>query len=276
MLDDQRLRWTLGLGATIGIASMALVTLPAMFAAGLRYRPVFEWKHPAVRKLLVLSGWTFGFVAANQVAVVVIRNLATHEGDGILSAYVDAFTWFVLPHGLLAVSIATTFQPELARAVLHRDRPEFVRRLSQGARLIMLLTLPGGGGIVRAARPDHRAHAARPVRSGRVGEHRPRASPAWRSGSAAFSIYLFTMRGFYAHHDTRTPFVLNVGENLLNIVFAFLLVGRWGVLGLGLVVLDRLPGRRRRGRCRSCRTRFPRSRCAPSSSTCGAHCSRSC
>ena len=132
VLDDQRLRWTLGLGATLGIASMALVTLPAMFAAGLRYRPVFDWKHPAVRKLLVLSGWTIGFVAANQVAVVVIRNLATHEGEGILSAYVDAFTWFVLPYGLLAVSIATTFQPELARAVLHRDRPEFVRRLSQG------------------------------------------------------------------------------------------------------------------------------------------------
>ena len=101
MLDDQRLRWTLGLGATLGIASMAMVTLPAMFAAGLRYRPVLEWKHPAVRKLLVLSGWTIGFVAANQIAVVVIRNLATHEGEGIVSAYVDAFTWFVLPHGPL-------------------------------------------------------------------------------------------------------------------------------------------------------------------------------
>src|SRR4029077_6725845 len=62
VLSDSRLRWTLGLGATLGIAAMAMVTLPAMFGAGLRYRPVWEWKHPAVRKLLVLSGWTFGFV----------------------------------------------------------------------------------------------------------------------------------------------------------------------------------------------------------------------
>ena len=53
-------------------------------------------------------------------------------------------------------------------------------------------------------------------------------------GLVGFSIYLFVLRGFYAHQDTRTPFVLNVGENLLNIVFALLLVGRWGVLGLGL------------------------------------------
>jgi putative peptidoglycan lipid II flippase len=53
-------------------------------------------------------------------------------------------------------------------------------------------------------------------------------------GLVGFSIYLFTLRGFYAHQDTRTPFVLNVGENLLNIAFALVLVGRWGVLGLGL------------------------------------------
>ena len=45
--------------------------------------PAWDWKHPAVRKLLVLSGWTIGFVAANQVAVVVVRNLATREGEGI-------------------------------------------------------------------------------------------------------------------------------------------------------------------------------------------------
>ena len=53
-------------------------------------------------------------------------------------------------------------------------------------------------------------------------------------GLAAFSVYLFTLRGFYAHQDTRTPFVMNVVENLLNIVLALLLVGRYGVLGLGL------------------------------------------
>ncbi len=233
VLDDQRLRWTLGLGATLGIASMAVVTLPAMFAAGLRYRPVFEWKHPAVRKLLVLSGWTIGFVAANQVAVIVIRNLATHEGEGILSAYVDAFTWFVLPHGLLAVSIATTFQPELARAVLHRDRPEFVRRLAQGTRLIMLLTLPAAAGLFVLRDPIiglMQRGQFDPVASANTA----RALAGLAIGLVAFSVYLFTLRGFYAHQDTRTPCVLNVGENMLNILFAFLLVGRWGVLGLGL------------------------------------------
>jgi putative peptidoglycan lipid II flippase len=233
VLDDARLKWTLGLGATLGIASMAVVTIPAMIAAGLRYRPVWDWKHPAVRKLLTLSGWTIGFVAANQLAVVVIRNLATREGEGILSAYVDAFTWFVLPHGLLAVSIATTFQPELARAVIARDRGEFVRRLSQGSRLIALLTLPAAAGLLVLREPIiglMQRGQFDPVAS----TNTSRALAGLAIGLVAFSIYLFVLRGFYAHQDTRTPFVLNVGENLLNIAFAFVLVGRWGVLGLGL------------------------------------------
>jgi putative peptidoglycan lipid II flippase len=42
------------------------------------------------------------------------------------------------------------------------------------------------------------------------------------------------LRGFYAHKDTKTPFKINVVENLINIVLAFVLVDRYGVLGLGL------------------------------------------
>jgi putative peptidoglycan lipid II flippase len=233
VVDDRRLRWTLGLGATAGIAAMAVVVVPAMFAAGLRFRPTWDWKHPAVRKLLVLSGWTVGFVLANQIAIVVIRNLATGEGEGIASAYIDAFVFFVLPHGLLAVSISTTFQPEMARAVIQRDRRQFVSRLSQGTTLITLLTLPAAAalfvmrdpiiGLMRRGQFD-------PVASANTS----RALAGLAVGLVAFSVYLFLMRGFYAHHDTRTPFVLNVGENLLNIVLAFVFVRRWGVLGLGL------------------------------------------
>jgi putative peptidoglycan lipid II flippase len=47
-------------------------------------------------------------------------------------------------------------------------------------------------------------------------------------------VYLFVLRGFYAHQDTKTPFMINVGENLLNIVLALALVHRYGVMGLGL------------------------------------------
>ena len=126
VLDNDRVRWTLGLGATLGIAAMALVLIPAVRRAGVRFRPKLDFRHPAVRRLLTLSGWTLGYVVANQVVIVVVRNLAD-PGSGDASAYFDAFTFFVLPHGLLAMSIATTFVPEMARAVAHK-RPRRVHR----------------------------------------------------------------------------------------------------------------------------------------------------
>jgi putative peptidoglycan lipid II flippase len=233
VVTNDRLRWTLGLGATLGIATMAAIVVPAMFAAGLRFRPVWDWKHPAVRKLLTLSVWTIGFVAANQVALVVIRNLALGEGEGIASAYIDAFVWFVLPHGLLAVSISTTFQPEMARAVRARDRSRFIDQTSLGTRLIVLLTLPAAAGMFVLRQPI----IGLMTRGQFDLEDLANTSDALAGlsiGLVGFSVYLFTLRGFYAHQDTRTPFVLNVGENLLNIALAFVFVGRWGVLGLGL------------------------------------------
>lgn len=233
VLTNDRLRWTLGLGATAGIAVMALTVVPAMVNAGLRFRPAWDWKHPAVRKLVTLSVWTIGFVAANQFALIVVRNLALNQGEGINKAYFDAFVWFVLPHGLLAVSIATTFQPEMARAVTRKDRGAFIDQTSLGVRLIVLLTLPAAAGMF-ALRGPIIGLMQRGQFDSLDASNTSRALAGLSIGLVGFSVYLFVLRGFYAHQDTRTPFILNIGENLANIVFAVALVGRWGVLGLGL------------------------------------------
>jgi putative peptidoglycan lipid II flippase len=233
VLSNDRVRWTLGLGATVGIASMAAVLVPAMFATGYRFRPNFDFRHPAIRKLLSLSFWTIGFVIANQVALLVVRNLA-EPGSSDASAYINAFTFFVLPHGLLAVSIATTFQPEMSRSVARRDRPAFVDQASLGLRMTALLTIPAGVGIFVLRQPIIGALLQHGEFSAEAADAAQRALAGLALGLGAFSIYMFVLRGFYAHKDTKTAFKINVVENLINIVLAFALVGRYGVLGLGM------------------------------------------
>ncbi len=233
VITDGRLRWTLGLGATGGIAAMAIIVVIAAGRTGFRFRPSWDWKHPVVRKLLGLSAWTLGFVVANQVALIFIRNLA-EPGSSDATAYFTAFTFFVLPHGLLAVSISTTFQPEMARAVARKDRASFIEQTSLGIRLISLLTLPAGFGIFVLRRPIVGALLEYRNFSSQAAQNTADALAGFSLGLVGFSVYLFVLRGFYAHQDTRTPFIVNVGENALNIVLAFVLVGRYGVLGLGL------------------------------------------
>jgi putative peptidoglycan lipid II flippase len=233
VLSNDRLRWTLGLGATVGIASMALVLLPAMWRTGFKFRPNFDVRHPSARKLLSLSGWTLGFVLANQVALLVVRNLAEPGSSGA-SAYINAFTFFVLPHGLLAVAIATTFQPEMSRSVARRDRDGFVDQASLGLRMTALFTIPAGVGIFVLRQPIIGALLQRGDFTAEDADAAQRALAGLALGLGAFSIYLFVLRGFYAHKDAKTPFKINVVENLINIVLAFVLVDRYGVLGLGL------------------------------------------
>ena len=227
------MRWLLGTGATVGIASTALIVLVVARLSGVSFIAKPSVSHPAVRRLARLSIWTFGYVAANQVALVVVRNLA-RPGSGDPDAYTKAFTFFQLPHALLAVSIATTFAPGLARAAARRDDREFVDRLSLGVRLTTLLVLPASVLFFVNARPMVGALLQHGNFTAGAAHNTSRALMGFSLGLVGFSVYLFVLRGFYAREDTRTPFIVNCVENAINIVLAVILVHRFGVLGLGL------------------------------------------
>ncbi len=234
VLNNDALRLTLGLGATMGIAVMAFALYPALKHADVPMMLNVDIHNPAVKRLLKLSGWTLGYAAANQVAIVVVQNLALNQGVGQQDAYNKAFVFFVLPHGLLAVSIATTFVPELARFVTRRDKAAFIERSSLGIRMVALLTLPAGLGLFVLRRPIIGALLEHGKFTAGAALNTSRALGGFAIGLVGFSVYLFVLRAFYAHQDGRTPFVINLFENAINIVLAWVLVGRYGVLGLGL------------------------------------------
>lgn len=225
--------WTLGLSTTLGIVAIATVQLAAVRRCGLslRFRPHIT--NPSVQQLLRLSTWTIGYVIANQVAIVVIKNLAS-PGSGLVDAYGKAFVLFQLPHGLLAVSIATTFVPLLARHVHADDHVAFGERMSQGLRLTILVTLPASIVAVVLATPLVRIVLGYGNFDETAVANTARALSGLAVGLVGFSVYLFALRGFYARGNTRTPFFVNLVENAVNIVLAFLLVDRFDVLGLGL------------------------------------------
>ena len=232
---DPGLLLLLGLGTTAGIAAMTVVLLPALKRARVRLRWRFDWRHPAVRAVARLSGWTVGYAISNQIALFVVLALANRaDRAGDVSAYQYAFVFFQLPHGLFAVSIMTTFVPDLARFAGRGDRVGFRDRFSLGLRLLMLVVLPAAAGYVLLARPLVASLLQRGAFSPGSAALTGDVLAAFALGLFGFSIYLYALRGFYALRDTKTPFVLNVVENGLNIVFAIALVGPLGVQGLAL------------------------------------------
>jgi putative peptidoglycan lipid II flippase len=53
-------------------------------------------------------------------------------------------------------------------------------------------------------------------------------------GLPAFAVYLFVVRAFYARRDTRTPFWLNLTQNILNVAIMFPLTAALDAAGLAL------------------------------------------
>jgi putative peptidoglycan lipid II flippase len=221
----------LGLGTTAGVVAMALVLVPAVLRMGTDLRWLWAPRHPAVRKLARLSGWTVGYVAANQVAFFVVLVLG-YRATGDVSVYLAAFTFFQLPHGLLAVSVITALGPELASHHQRGDIDGLRRQFARGMRLILLTMIPAAVGLVIVAEPTIRAlldHGDFTARSVSATSDTLRA---FAVGLVAFSVYLYIVRVFSSIQDTRTPFLLNVFENGVNIATAFAFYEWRGVEGL--------------------------------------------
>lgn len=231
--SDSPLFWWFTLGPTIGIASMAIVVVIAAVRAGALPVPRFTVRNDAVRKLVNVSGWAIGYIAVNQVALVVVKNLA-EPGSGGLDAYAKAMTLFQLPHGLLAVTIATTTTPLLAQAASRQDAGLFSASFTRGARQTVLLTLVPSVVFVLFAQPIVSVTLGWGSFDDRAVTTTAQVLSALSLGLVGFSLYLFVLRAFYSHGDTRTPFLLNCFENALNVVLALMLVDRYGVRGLGL------------------------------------------
>lgn len=236
--DSVGLLLLLGLGTTSGIAAMAIALLPSLRRAGVRLRFRPSLRHPAVRAAGGLSGWTLGYVIANQVAAQTVVVLA-NDDTGTFTTYQVGFMFFQLPHGLLAVSLMTTFQPDLARAFVQRAWDSFHARLLQGLRLLVAVMVPAAVGYLALALllaelgPDTDTFGP----GGRFDEAIPiaRALAGFAPGLLGFSVYLFVLRAFYATQDTKRPFWINAVENVINIVAAVVLIVPFSLL-TGLTV----------------------------------------
>jgi putative peptidoglycan lipid II flippase len=232
--DDRGYLRFLGLGTTLGVAIAALALIPSLRRVGVRIRPLLDWRHPAVVSVIRMSGWTVGYVVANQIALMVVYRLALHDGDGNLTAYQLAFTFFQLPHGLIAVTVMTMHGPVLARMAVADDWPRFRARFASGLRILTFLVCPAAAGLIALHRPTISA-VLEHGNFGVADTATTASTLAWFAcGLVGFSVYLYTLRAFYAMRDTRTPFWLNVVENALNIALAVPLVRAMGVEGLAL------------------------------------------
>lgn len=250
----------LAAGTTVGVVAMTLALWPSLRRIGFRWRWRLDLRHPAIRQLGQLARWTAVYVAANQLAYLLVIVLSNRAGAGAYFAYTQAFVFFQLPHAIFAVSVFTALMPEMAEGWA-TDRIEAVRALwSRGIRTTLVVMIPAALGYVVLAEPIVRLFAEYGAAgSGEGTDLMVRALTGFAVGLPFFSGFQLLTRTFYAMHDARTPALVNVAAAsvnaavnvLLSLVFGFGVGGlslghavsyMFGAAMLGLIARRRLAG----------------------------------
>lgn len=240
---------TLWLGPRMGIAGLAvawiagtaaqfLVQVPALHAAGFRYRFTFDWTHPAMRTVARLAVPAMLGLAIVEVNAYVGRFFAsllpTAPGVNAVAALDYAYAIAQAPVGILAISVATVLFPGMSQYAALGDRDTLGRATSLGIRSVLFLMLPVSAGLIAFAQPIVRLMFER-------GEFDPAATAAVAACLAAYAVGLLPMaayyvitRTYYALHNMRTPVMTGAGMVALNAVLAFTFMRIWGVAGIAL------------------------------------------
>jgi putative peptidoglycan lipid II flippase len=137
-------------GILLGSILQILVQLVPLRDAQLRWQ--LNWRHPAVRRILVLYAPIVAGLVINQLAVALSYNLATRTGDQSISFMKFATTLYQFPLGLVVTAVSIATLPTLSRQA-SGQLAAFKQTLAEGLRLVITLILPATAGLFVLALP---------------------------------------------------------------------------------------------------------------------------
>lgn len=212
---SEALSWTptmvavLAGSATAGVAAQAAILTVFWRRAGLGFRPDFRWRGVGLGNTGRAVSWMFGMIVVAQIAGVVQANVASLAAGGDEpSLAILRFSWliFMLPHSVVAVSLATAYFTRMSTHARDGNREavrkDFLESVSRIGFFMVLATV----GLIVVALPFARQFGGEPdsIRAMAL------VITLYALGLVGFSVLFIVQRVFYALEDTRTPFLLQV------------------------------------------------------------------
>ncbi|CAN5224240.1 murein biosynthesis integral membrane protein MurJ [soil metagenome] len=230
----------LGGTTTLGVVTQALVLLLFWRRAGLRFRPNFRWKGVGLAATGKAAGWLFGMVLITQLAGVFQSRVASlADGAGIL-ALQNAWLVFMLPHSVIAVSIATAYFTQMSGHAAAGDLVAVRADLSASLRGIGLLTVFATVALAVVAYPFARIYESRGFDGVQAMGN---VILAFLPGLVLFSALFVIQRVFYALDDTRTPFFMQCLQSGLFIAGSLLCTRLPAeMIGVGIAAVTTIAG----------------------------------
>lgn len=222
--------------STIGVVSQTAILLVPVFRLRLGLRPRFGWRGVGLGQAARLGIWTLATAAVGQLAFLYVMRIATIPGAERLrleqagdpaadtvpgNAVLEvASQLYLLPHSIIALSLATVLFNRMTRASQDGNHTELRSALSHGLRTMAVATVFGALALFALAGPLGMFFSG--------GERQDGVMLAQTltilSLSTPFMSANFMMsRVFYANEDARTPFFIQLVLASVNVGAAFLI-----------------------------------------------------
>jgi putative peptidoglycan lipid II flippase len=211
--------WTPGMvaliggSATLGVCAQSVFLVLFWRRAGLHYRPEFRWRGVGLGRVGKAAFWTFLMILITQLAGVVQSKVATLAGAHNASNAILRFAWliFMLPHGIITISIATPYFTRMSGHAQRGDFDSLRRDIGSSLRMIGMLLLFACVALIVVANPLSAVFATRSSANYAMAA----VLVAYLVGLLPFSIVFVLQRAFYALEDTRTPFLFQTFQSVL-------------------------------------------------------------
>lgn len=229
-------------GPTIGVVLGAflhlIIQLPLVLKLGFRYSFVFDWRHPGVREIGRLTLPRTLALAVNQIELTVAVFLATSLPAGSLSIFYFAQHLMNLPIGLFGSAIGQAALPTLSRESGEKSYAQFKKTFLSSFNQILYLVLPASAILLVLRIPAVRIVFGAASFPWKATLLTGRVLAIFSLSIAAQAVIQLLVRGFYALHDTKTPFWIGAAAVFTNVFLSFLFILKlnMGIVGLAWAI----------------------------------------
>ncbi|GAA4676264.1 murein biosynthesis integral membrane protein MurJ [Frondihabitans cladoniiphilus] len=206
--------------ATLGVAAQAVFLLFFWKRAGLTFKPDFRWRGVGLGATGRAAAWMFGLILVTQLAGIVQSRVASIGTDvGASNATLGA-AWliFFLPHGIVTVSIATAYFTSMTGHAERGDLRAVRDNLSESIRSIGMFIVFAAVAISVLAYPFARFYEV----TFRDVSAMAAVILAYMPGLILFSMLFLLQRVFFAFHEQRTVFFLQLIQSVIFVVAVLL------------------------------------------------------
>lgn len=220
--------------STIGVVAQTAILMVPVLKLRLGLRPRFGWRGVGLGQAARLSVWTLLTAAVGQLAFLYVMRIATIPGAERLrlaqagdpaaerlpgNAILEvASQLYLLPHSIIALSLATVLFNRMTRASQDGNRAALRDALSHGLRTMAVATVFGALALFALAGPLGMFFSGGREQDGVM---LAQTLTILALSTPFMSANFMMSRVFYANEDARTPFFIQLILALVNVVAAF-------------------------------------------------------